>query len=43
VLILIAIMGAVVLASPMRRRFAEPEPAERETQTPVAAGTRRSH
>jgi NADH-quinone oxidoreductase subunit J len=40
VLILIAIMGAVVLASPSRRRFPEPEPAqEREL---AAAGMKRN-
>jgi NADH-quinone oxidoreductase subunit J len=35
VLILIAIMGAVVLASPMRRRFPEPEPEAQESEPVV--------
>ena len=38
VLILIAIMGAVVLASPMRRRFPEPEPEAQESE-PVGVET----
>src|SRR5438477_9368357 len=37
VLILIAIMGAVVLASPMRRRFPDPEPEAQESE-PVVMG-----